>query len=691
MALFGRGRKIGDLYIETHLDGSSIPADARKIANEAGFTSEKDFEDFGQRAGQRARKGFRKGSSGIEDDFQHLFSTIRGLYDRGERFDAFIPNENFFRRRARRAGQVTREGFFDALFSGGGAGGGGGGFLNLLTGPTGAFFNVSGKSPLAVILIPILGAVIALITAAVYWVQALVSLLYLIPSLLLAIGLQGLTLFLIFNDLSQVVAAVFAAKNAKELEDALKGVNSELGKFAKELLPWRDFFRKLSSIAQTNFFGGIAGSLTNVLHAVEGPLTGFVDRVSKAMARVATFISTAFADPKFAAAIDAIGDSVSKWLVGGTNGGFGYAVQQLINGLNDFAVAIKPFLDWFGDKVINGFIAWLGEKLTMLSQDPEFFKWLEDAKEVMSDGVDLLGQLWTLLTTIIDAFSKADKDLKERNGESFLEYLTTSIGLLVSFFESEAGQYAMSGFIRLLEAMFSIAVALVIIFGVLLNVTDAIYLTFDFLLALAGQFFDAMVGIWEGLKKSVTQAFDLSNVATAVSLTLDRIKAVFTNARDVLINTILPGIKNNILNFFGDSFDWLRGAGTRLIKGLAQGIKEGIDYVRNAMNEVGNVIKSRLPNSPSAEAGPLAGFGDTFYSGKTIVQHLAEGILAGGPSVTNAMNTVANQIQLSPGAVQVNYYGDTPPSRRQAQSMGATVGQRLLDQLTTVRTAARTM
>lgn len=85
-------------------------------------------------------------------------------------------------------------------------------------------------------------------------------------------------------------------------------------------------------------------------------------------------------------------------------------------------------------------------------------------------------------------------------------------------------------------------------------------------------------------------------------------------------------------------------AGQAIIQGVIDGITGMIGSAGEAIGSVVETIASYLPHSP-AKRGAFSGKGWTPYSGKAIVQGLAEGIEAAGDSPTEAMAGVMGRVR----------------------------------------------
>lgn len=120
------------------------------------------------------------------------------------------------------------------------------------------------------------------------------------------------------------------------------------------------------------------------------------------------------------------------------------------------------------------------------------------------------------------------------------------------------------------------------------------------------------------------------------------------------IGSAIQGAIDSLGEFVGGFFD----AGARLIGGLIDGILSAIGGIGDAMMQATNEADAYLQHSP-AKKGPFSGRGYTLYSGRSMMQSLAQGIRDDTPTVANAMknavsglqNTLETPFTLSAGAV----------------------------------------
>lgn len=677
------------LSVTVDVDASNVPRDFQREVHRLGRDADRDFDDLGDDLSKALSRGLGRNIDRVLNDYFDGISKV--LIEQTASLQAaidksFDDHRDGSGRRLRRAGERAASNFgegFSNVFSRLGS---------VITGPLGAFFNVGGRSPLLLLLLPVLGAVIALITAAVYGLQALASQLFVIPSLLFAIGLQATALFLIFDGVGEVIGNVLSAKNADELAEALKGVNAELADVVKQLIPWRDFFSGLKDTLQTAFFGAIDDQLTQILENVREPLAKALIQISSGLGGAFATALEAFNTKEFAEFLGLIGESTAAWLEG-----LGPALKTLITGLTDLGKAMDPFLDMFGTG-FNDFITSFGEWLSGLGEDPEFMQWMEDSIPIIKDFFQFLGGLWELIKDIIGQFIEADKEWQAEGGQSFLDQLTTSIGLFLEVLNSDTGKDAMKAFIVILSSLTLLFFVLAI--GVL------------GLLAALEELMQFWFGIFEWLEKNIVgddgivsrSTKRIGEAGTALGEGLSTALADFeafvgdigeavTGAIGSIATAISTGIddiRTAVLGMFDDPGTFLKEAGSKLVGGLIEGLRSGIPGLNTAVSAIAGLVKSYWPFSP-AEQGPLSGTGDLKHAGQSIVNQLVSGIKMEAPKLEATSENLARNFTFGPGAVQLIYNGGEPPSRQQAQMLGATAGRSLFEQLNNTQMAVRTL
>lgn len=106
------------------------------------------------------------------------------------------------------------------------------------------------------------------------------------------------------------------------------------------------------------------------------------------------------------------------------------------------------------------------------------------------------------------------------------------------------------------------------------------------------------------------------------------------------IGSAIQGAIDSLGEFVGGFFD----AGARLIGGLIDGILSAIGGIGDAMMQATNEADAYMPHSP-AKKGAFSGRGWTLYSGRSIMQALAQGIEDNAPLASNAMKNAVSGLQ----------------------------------------------
>lgn len=113
---------------------------------------------------------------------------------------------------------------------------------------------------------------------------------------------------------------------------------------------------------------------------------------------------------------------------------------------------------------------------------------------------------------------------------------------------------------------------------------------------------------------------------------------------------VVSTIKSRILGFFSGAGGWLVGAGQSIINGLVSGVQSAIGGAVSSVSGAVSRIRDLFPFSP-AKTGPFSGHGWVLYSGMSIANAFADGIVRNGAVAQNAAaNLMAStQSQLTGG------------------------------------------
>lgn len=120
------------------------------------------------------------------------------------------------------------------------------------------------------------------------------------------------------------------------------------------------------------------------------------------------------------------------------------------------------------------------------------------------------------------------------------------------------------------------------------------------------------------------------------------------------ITGTLQSLPGRIRSLFSNAGSWLLSSGRSIMDGLAQGIRNGISAAVDAASNAMEAISKLFPHSPAKE-GPFSGHGWTLYSGQSIIDGLAEGMLQRRAGLVDATRAA-----ISPASMELMHGMDTP-------------------------------
>lgn len=671
--------EIGDAFIEVHADTKPFHEELPGQLDDAADLAEGKFNKTGQKIGDdvsdgigvQLKKRAKTFAKSIEDGTKNTVVRIRSIF----RFDRIKDSiSRAFRRDAGRSvGQAVVDEVADAFDK---ASRKGGVFSKIGSGVAdaiGAGFNISGRSPLIALLIPALAALLGLILAAVQAVNALVAVLLIIPGLLASIGLQVGVVAIAFQGMGEAVQKAFAAKNAKELKEALKGLTPSARSFVGELLKLRPLFKEIGRVVQENFFKKLTGVITAIRTSLGPSLIKGFGQLASAMGQFFEDFGLLLASPGFKNFFNKLIPATARWL-----DKFGMSLfgdRGFVTALIDMATELMPFMEKFGDVVLRN-LDTLAALLFRIGTDPRTTEWLDSMAATLQLVFDLLFSLGEFLFVF---FSQLDK----AGGKGIFTELIKVINLINFFLASPAGLKAMEGLINL--GIIGIRVTSGLILAIL-----GVVAAFEFLAEWLKN--TAIPAIIADVKMLVQI---LINMATFLSVWIDRIvgaiQRFFIRADQIGTqwrnNTIgfvkavlawlvrffqeLGKIPSKTLAKFANFGSLLINAGRSLINGLINGIRQKMGELFNLIGQIAGKIGGFFGASPAKE-GPLSGRGWTMYRGQRMMQDLIEGIQAEVPNLREASMNATSNIIFGSNSVQVNVSGDM--DQNQARTVGAAMG-----------------
>lgn len=663
--------ELGRAYIDVHADTDPFERELPRGIDRAADDAEKMMDGIGKGWGDKLADATTKELGRHGGDFEKviresvdrvdlgggLFRDRNGrLHNSLGRFVSEFGNgieeeiESAFMRAGRSGGPIDRigTGFADAI---------------------GAAFNVSGRSPLISLLAIGVGYIGGVIGAAIQAANALVAIITTVPALLAAIGLQIGTIAIAFDGVGKAVQGAFAATNAYELQEAVKGLTPPAQEFVKSLLPLRDIFNNIKAVVQSNFFAALGDTVPRIVDAL-APIVG------PGMARLATALGSFFrglgiffSSPAFVSFVRDVFPATAKWL-----SSFSPVFINTLRALIQMADHAIPFLSRLGSTLNHGLTAF-ADWLDGMVKSGSFDKWLQD----MGTTIDSIANLFFYVAGFVASFFDA---LNKAGGNELIDALSDSFEQLAFVLASPVGKDALESLI----AVFKIAIY------VLTGLIDIVFL----MLAAFNLAGESLREFWRFLSQEVGPAIGtfftetlpnaLKSAWNAVAgffsdlwFKIQMAWAQFTDSIATKFNEFkawVSGIPGRIVDAIGDLSGLLWAKGQSLIQGFINGIKSMWADLKNTASNLASTITDFLPGSP-AKMGPLSGQGYALYRGQRMVQDLMKGMAMEGAALSSTATTTATQI-INFGGIRVEANGATPA---QARTAGEAVGNGVTNQM----------
>ena len=710
---------LGDAWVDVHANTDPFEREVRDGVEKGADNADDDFKKTGKNVGDSVAEGM---GDRLEKAGPELARSVEhGLSRRKIKTKVTVEvdkDNNIVRRWVSTVTEDIESAFRDAGRPGGPFSRIGSGIFDAI----GAGFNVSGRSSLIALLIPVLGAIVALVVAAIQAAGALVAIIATIPSLLGAVGLQAGVLILAFEGIGTAVKGAFEAKNTKELNAALKGLTPSARDFVKSLLPLKGIFASLQKVAQQAFFKGLGKSLDPLIKFLNTPaVKKGVGALASSLGVFAGQVVKVFSSPEFKSFVAAVIPSIQKFLKD-----FGPELVTFFKGLLDLARGALPFLNLLGG-LFGGQLRDWGDQLSHLASNQEFQDWLDRMFETLVDVQNLFGRVTDFVAIFMAQLDKA-------GGNKVIDELAKAFSILTTFLASDVGLKAMEGLVHLsIVAIASFTGLLVLIFSILaaLEVVaewfrhDAVEDIRGFFTWLGGHiiaFFPWIGGIIQRNVSSWIQwlgAFLTKNVggflswvgraiSTAVNNLVNATVGATARAIAIVVNWLIARwndfarfanrladearkIPGKILAALSNIGNLLINAGERLIGGLIQGINNMTQPLRNVIGRIVDIAARFWPFSPAKE-GPFSGKGAPVLRGQALIKGIAKGMEMETPELRSASMNATSNITFGPNSIGVNFNGALP-TRGQATSTGSAVGTGILSQLAArnTRLAVRTL
>ena len=172
-----------------------------------------------------------------------------------------------------------------------------------------------------------------------------------------------------------------------------------------------------------------------------------------------------------------------------------------------------------------------------------------------------------------------------------------------------------------------------------------------------------LIGVINGIVQAIPQLIDMlpQIITTIVTVLVENLPLILNAGVQILTGLIdgivqsLPALKNvffdvpkQIVSVLSSVPSMMVSSGKKIIQGLIDGIKSMAGAAAGAVSDLLSGVRKYLPFSP-AKKGPFSGHGWTLYSGRSIVEALAEGAAQRAPLFEAAIRDTiaAGQEQLS--------------------------------------------
>lgn len=643
------GGNAGEAFIQLHVDDDLLTPEMKAAV-------EKSAEEVERTEGPTAGGHIGKGiSSGIEKEVEKP-AHGRGIAKAVERSvkgqhasigGILQPEENEVDRAAREVAHEFVQAFEEVLTSSSGGSNGKGPFsfiTEAIRDAIGAGFNISGKSPLIAFLVPLFGAIANVIGSALVASQGLLAVLYAFPTALAAIGLEVGTLFFAFRGLGDAISGAFAAKNAKEFQDAISGLTINAQQFLTKFVPEaKNFLDTLSDAAQRNFFWKLGSVvLPGVVHQLTRELLPAVSQIASAFGSLAEHVSEFFATSEFTQFLKDLLPAIIEFIFR-----FDKSFVAFLSGLTKFADSMIPFLRIIGHGLTD-MLTSLGDALTKLTTSQDFQDWLASTLPILQDTGKVFSAALAFIVSFFDSLNQA-------GGESLLTTLSSTLLDLAAFFSSPVG---------------------IIFLRTLIELINFLTRAFEVLVISIGSVISLLGAAWDGVKFI---AGAIADWFTGLGDKFEDFKAQFKAWIDSWVGKV-TGFPHAIADAIGDLGKVLLDSGKQFVQGFIDGISSKIsDAEATVKNLVGN-IRSYLPFSP-AKKGPLSGAGSTYVSGQKLVSDLSRGMNDAVGSVSSASENVTSSIVFGPGSIRVAFEGSEAPTFDEARMTGSAVGEGISQQL----------
>lgn len=423
-----------------------------------------------------------------------------------------------------------------------------------------------------------------------------------------------------------------------------------------------------------NFEAAITGGLVKIIEPLKGPVldafNSFTDKVGGVFDWVSEKVS------KFSSG-DGLGD------MSGIFAGLGPVIGGLAGALGPLLSSIPGLSGVFGNLtgpvgiVIGLFTQMIANSSALQGALGTVFQVIA---QVLQVAAPIIGQIMTIIGELLgqigDQLAPVIEQIATVIGNVLIAVLPmltpilSTIGSLLSTLIPVAGQI-ISVVAQVVAAIapliVQLASALIPIIGALLPVVQTVFSAVASIISSVMGIVEGIIktvtsvikgdwaGAWEGIKQVFSGVWDLivsivtgqiALVKSVILAGINLVKSMWSNTWNTVTNVVtnawegikyavsngvsammnfITGIPSKILGAFASAKSWLVDSGRSIIQGLIDGIMGMIGTVKDAVGNVLSAARNLLPFSPAKE-GPFSGKGWTLYSGRSIVEALADGV-----------------------------------------------------------------
>lgn len=316
---------------------------------------------------------------------------------------------------------------------------------------------------------------VLLISAAIVHLTALIGNLLPLLQLIAPAAVAGAAGLAVFKFATNGVADALKAGisgDAEKFAEALKGLSFSTQLAVKTMVDLQREWRRTQRAVQEKFWEGAREDLIRLSRAIQLVADRWLPKIASSFATVRTMIANVFTTAANTGQLDKIMEGVHRFFAGLLE-----TVPYLLRALLDVAEVAAPSFGALGEG-IGGAAKKFADWIRTLKEDGTLAKWLETAKGIFRQVMEVIGEIGRVIAAI---FSGGQK-----NTDDFLTSLRDGFARLADFLESDAGQ-------RIIATISRIGIWIVQLIEIVSNFWDR-----------AASAFDAISGSADGARSSIS-------------------------------------------------------------------------------------------------------------------------------------------------------------------------------------------